>query len=439
MAEQSKKSYISAREFIDSWEKEIYELTQLDFFVFLLINELASDLESRHFSKFSAQDTLFLNSEEIGALSFNIGDATQLFFEKNCFGSCTLHCPAQPNALIQPEEVILKEDDFPTGQFSAKSCNTKDECLQADLLNYVVLDSLLDFYNYELGVILKEDDGKLLETAEFILETIMNAVRREGAKWLQNAGESASEHFERLLQNEEYHWDNQFAPNADENIEGDEWKEKISSPLTVLETFEQEQEAIPEQKLRHHILTKFGEYLSDFLELPTIDEMTFEDIEEFFCIILVNELAMEENPDLYFAVTTFKKLIDYLTYNFDLSFQAAFERFEQVVVPQLQRGFNIAYQYQREHPLVEYLLSGEKENDTLVEGFFTVEQILGEAGVLEDMHLKSHYPAVDLGQLNTAVLNIGDILHAQLALTDNLWRLVHLEMVYPQQATPYLL
>jgi len=439
VAEQSKKSYISAHEFIDSWEKEVYELTQLDFFVFLLINELASDLENRHFRKFSAQDTLFLNSEEIGALAFNIGDATQLFFEKNCFGSCNLRCPAQPEALIAPEEIVLQEDDFPEGRIPARSCNSRDDCLQADLLNYVVLDSLLDFYNYELGVILKEDDGKLLETAEFILDTLMNAIRREGVKWLQNPGENASEHFERLLQNEEYHWENQFSPMADEPIEGDEWKEKISSPLTVLETFEQEQETIPEQKLRHNILVKFGEYLSDFLELSSIDEMTFEDIEEFFCIILVNELAMENSTALHFAAGTFKKLLDYLGYNFDLDFQAAFDRFEHSVFPQVQRGFHIAQQYQQEHPLVEYLLSGEKENETLLEGFFTVEEFSGHSGILEDVHLKSRYPAVDLSPLNITALQTGDILHAQLALKEDRWHLVQLEMVYPQQATPYLL
>ena len=51
MAEPIKKTYISAREFVDSWEKEIYELSNLDYFIYLLINELALGIEKNFFSR----------------------------------------------------------------------------------------------------------------------------------------------------------------------------------------------------------------------------------------------------------------------------------------------------------------------------------------------------------------------------------------------------
>ena len=45
MAEKFEKTYISVNEFIESWEKELYELNYLDYFIFLLINKLGFQIE----------------------------------------------------------------------------------------------------------------------------------------------------------------------------------------------------------------------------------------------------------------------------------------------------------------------------------------------------------------------------------------------------------
>ena len=61
MAEQFKKTYVSVTEFIDSWEKEIYELTHLDYFSYLLINEMASGIENDFFPNYNREEQIFLN------------------------------------------------------------------------------------------------------------------------------------------------------------------------------------------------------------------------------------------------------------------------------------------------------------------------------------------------------------------------------------------
>ncbi len=104
MSNKFNKGYITAREFVNSWEKEVYELTYLDYFTYLLINELGLLLEEDFFPEIEQQDLFCLNKEEVSALAFNIGDGLQLFLDKNCFGGCSLGCPNKLSKPFSTEE-----------------------------------------------------------------------------------------------------------------------------------------------------------------------------------------------------------------------------------------------------------------------------------------------------------------------------------------------
>ena len=104
MSERSEKTFISIHEFISSWEKEIYELTNLDYFAYHLINFLGNQIETVYFNKKEQTGYLQLDSEDIGTLAFNIGDSFASFLEHNCFGDCSLACPTNLNEKINPEE-----------------------------------------------------------------------------------------------------------------------------------------------------------------------------------------------------------------------------------------------------------------------------------------------------------------------------------------------
>ena len=75
MAERFQKTYISVQEFISSWDKEIYELNNLDYFTFLLINNIGYRIEHDFFNQQNKDPNLQIDPEEIGTLSFNIGDS----------------------------------------------------------------------------------------------------------------------------------------------------------------------------------------------------------------------------------------------------------------------------------------------------------------------------------------------------------------------------
>ena len=88
MSEKYQRTFISVREFIESWDKEIYELTNLDFFVFLTINHLGNQIEKRFFINERSNSPLSLSFDNIGTLCFNLGDSLEFFFQDNCFGNC---------------------------------------------------------------------------------------------------------------------------------------------------------------------------------------------------------------------------------------------------------------------------------------------------------------------------------------------------------------
>ena len=66
-------------EFIDSWEKEIYELNQLYYFIYLMINKLGFQIEHDFLNVKNKNPYLQIDPDDIGTLAFNIGDSFETF------------------------------------------------------------------------------------------------------------------------------------------------------------------------------------------------------------------------------------------------------------------------------------------------------------------------------------------------------------------------
>lgn len=444
MAEQFKKIYISPREFINSWEKEIYELNNLDYFIFLLINNLAEQIERSFINRITADDILYLNSEEIGTLAFNIGDSLQLFFEKNCFGSCNLNCPVKLHDKLKKNEYQDRIRSLPEGLFIAIECMTKEQCLYSDLLNYVVLDSILDFYNYEMGIIVNESDERILAFADFCMKIILTVIKEKGQKLLVAPNESAGSLFEDLLQNDDSTWeeyDVNESNEADEEDESEPWKTNYSAIEVTVQAFKENYEQVfdDEQVLKY--IDNFMHYLTDFLELSRFEEVTAEDLSEFFSIILYNDLALDEFAVLSKVFDLFEKLFNYLEFNHDIHLNIFFGNFREKYEEQIARTLDISRESLKKNSFVDVLLSEQKDEDSLFEGLYEVVDSSKKGFKLEDIHLKAQYEPVDLERtfgLGAAKLRPGDIIHAQIEQKRNIWRVSQFEMVYPSIARMYL-
>ena len=441
LAEQFKKTYISVTEFIDSWEKEIYELTNLDYFSYLLINELASGIENDFFKKRNQHTQISISADEISTLSFNIADGLQGFFEKNCFDTCKLGCPLKLDDILDNKNSITPYTEFSTSDSSDNSNQTKEQCLSSDILNYVILDSLLDFYNYELGIILTETDNDLLDLAEFNLNVIIQFVRLKGQRYLRTPQDNASAYFYDLIQSDESSWeiDDIDLHNSDEDEQDLEpWKIDYSSIEHVFEEFQNEYNVGEDTQPGMRLLEKFRDYLSDFLELKRIDDLTMDDIEEFFSVVLPHEMLSETEPCFDCVKGLFSKFLTYLEFTRNLYIQVPFEKFINKQMPEIIRTFKITNNYLKKYPFMDFLMSQDNTDSSLVEGFYEIHKNTHDQYVIKDIHLNTQLEPVDISRLKGSLIRITDIFHCHFVSKSGVWQIAHLEQVYPAVSKYYL-
>lgn len=433
MQNKYNKGYITAREFVNSWEKEVYELTYLDYFIYLLINDLGMLLENDFFPKVDQEELFYLNTDEISALAFNIGDGLQLFFDKNCFGGCSMGCP---NKLSEP---FSKEKDetrlnFVTTEFGGiiASCTNHEDCLYHDVMNYVVIDALLDFYNYEMGVVLHEKDRKLNKLAIFVMDHIISFTQENGPKLLQKPNDLAADLFKKDLQGDEDIWEEVIPENEDlEEDISEAWKVYHVSVNTVFSNFESENYDLLEKPFSKKLLAEFRSFLNDYLEVNRLDDFEFEYIEEFFSLIFPQAFLMDDNVDFIQFEELFSKLFDFIDQNGTTKLAKAFLIFKQDELQEIKRTFSLTQAYQSQNSYVSFLLSKDASNSTLLEGYFEIFKLDSGSAKLRNVDQKTIHDTVNLGALKSADLKEGDILHIQLITENAELRIVYLELAYP--------
>jgi len=318
MAEQFKKTYISVHEFVDSWEKEVYELTNLDYFIFLLINNLAGEIESQYLPALTETDVLQLHSDEIGTLTFNMGDALQQFLEENCFGVCSLNCPLNLNSPISAQEQNERLSVLSKTRLAEFSCTTKERCLYTEILNLVVIDSLLDFYHFDKGFLLDENDEGLIRLSDFIVRIILDTILKQGQKLLAKPAENASAQFDSLIKSDDTDWQSIFNFVEEEETEvseGEEWKLSVSGSAKSIEEFKNNYLLNNSEVSLSIILDRFSEFLTEFLEINHIDKLAIEEVQEFFSVIVIHELIAEKEGMLKKAAEMFHQLMRFLDFN----------------------------------------------------------------------------------------------------------------------------
>lgn len=440
MAEQFRKTYISVNEFVESWEKEVYELTNLDYFIYQLINHLAAEIESVYFNALSSSSLLQLHSEETGTLCFNMGDGLQQFLDKNCFGACALRCPIHLNESLDVKDFQKRKKilgDFPAG---IAQCKIKSQCLYSDLLHFVVIDSLLEFYQFEKGFMIEDDDPDLLLLAQFISDSILDYFQSKGKKRLVNPDENAGSEFARLIKTDNGEWLSQvdFTEDEVDLSEGDEWKLNGSGSGQIIEAFKESYKPDDSSTLYLPLLDRFREFLTDFLEINQIDALTIEELQEFFTIIVVHEVVSRDASLLEEAARIFRQLTQFLDFNQSTDLNLPFEGFLAETFPEIKRAFHLLQNYTDKNPLLDYLISDTASNPNIVDGFYEIVSISGSVTEIEDIHLKTRFKPVHFDNLDLSLLKKGDILHMQILPEGLGFQVTHLEMLYPAAAKNYL-
>ncbi len=441
MAEQFKKRYIPASEFVKAWDKEIYELSNLDYFIYLLMNSLADAFEQKFFpGQHDADEEFLLDKNEIISLAFFIGDSVQLFFEKHCFGMCGLNCPAEPDKKLTSDEILSLGDIAKSGDIANHSCSTKEECLRYDLINYVLIDAVVEFYHFDLRVTAGEDDVFLQDLIRFINDHIVTLIHKEGHVLLANPQENASALFENLLASEDANWeefDSWDEDDFDPEAPDEPWKLPSADLVTAIDEFKslQSVSTLTEPKT----LDLFANFMTTYIGALSVEELTRDDLEEFLTVVLPTELADESQIDFKEEMRNFKSFLTYLDYQYETHLVQALDELQKdETFADLLRTVTMTQQYHRTHSYVEFQISPERNDPSLIEGFFEITNRRGTRYQVEDIHLNDTY-WVDFSALNSDDIHAGDIFNMSLVAESNGWRTAWIECVFPGKAKFYLL
>lgn len=189
-------------QFAESWQKEVNELTHLDYFTFKLICKLENHLKDETFAGSNADQGLLLMDGEGINLAFSLGDGLQFFFEKMCFGEgCSLGCPNKLEAPFDEKDKKVREG-IVTYEFKGdfEACKQRRDCFSYDIVNYVIRDTLIDFYNYEKGIQLEEEDTNIKILTKTIGDFVLSFTSMYGSTILQNPTAPATNMISQELQ-----------------------------------------------------------------------------------------------------------------------------------------------------------------------------------------------------------------------------------------------
>ena len=444
LSEKFEKTYISIHEFIDSWEKEVYELNQLDYFIYLIINKLGFQIEHNFMTIRNKNPYLQIDPDDIGTLAFNIGDSFESFLENNCLTNCDLQCPEKLDKKLNAKEQKYVEKNLHIVHIINEENWNRRQFLVTDILNYVVLDTLFDFYNYDIGINVDESDFGLLKFADFITDILVKFIYSNGQNYLENAKENATRLFDKLKLEEDAEWDedsNSDITDMDDEIEnGEIWKLGNNSIQNLTEEFISN---LNDENIDPEFAEKSLEYLHNYINnysgFTNIEDINKEDLEEFITFWLIRELTLDTQIDLSESLNIFSQFFSWLEFSKDIPISNMYSDIIKHHIIELNFVLNSARTYLQNYSVVSGILEASTSDSELIDGYFEITSINNEGFLrLQDIHLKKIYYNVIIDKKFVVLFEKGFIFEATLKPTGYGWRLLNLEYVFPRVSKPYL-
>jgi hypothetical protein len=450
LPDRFQKQFISAREFVASWDKEIYELTNLDYFIFLMVNHLGNQLEKRFFIRHHKESPLFLDFDCIGTLCFNLGDSFEYFLEDDFLGSDNSDYMLNPDTsddFFEKEEEIIHRRIKKLNSFLSKEYFCEDD-FRVELMHTAILDTLIQFYYEELGIEIGDEDEEIIELAEFIVDEMIHFIRYEGQSLLQRPADPAMDHFEGLLEtDEEYPPDEEWEEDAEAvNKEESNWVsdnphfEDISQ---TIQKFINNRDSNPPETIASATadIRLFQKFLTEHICINNIYEICDEHFLEFLSVWLIKEFVHEEEPQFSQIYHTMARFITWLANNYNLDYRQSYRKYYDSVkteVPRLVRALN---KYLDEYDLFEIFLTRGQTDSNQVSGFFEISKVRNRFNKTLDLinlHLDDEIENVRLNSSILSKLKQGDLLQATLIQKGNYWEVLEIHYIYPLAAKSFV-
>lgn len=450
MPNDFQKTFISAREFLESWDKEIYEMTNLDLFIYLMVNHLGNQLEKRFFIRERQNSPLYLDFENIGTLCFNLGDSFEYFLEEERFGKSNVNYMWE---LDIPKE--LREKEEKTSPRRKKGLQSflsdgilREQSFRVELMENVILDTLMQFYYDEMGLEIDDDEIEIIELADFVEDIIVEFIRQEGQSLLQRPADPSIDYFEGLLESEEdYNENKPWNGEEEENFLQEEtgWDTLETTYEEISETIQKfidDAQCDPrETGCVAKDIEVFHEYLSKYAGVQSIDELDEEHFLEFFSVWLIQKFAQKQEPHFSGIFQTLARFITWLAHHYGIDYKRSFLHYYEQVKTEVPRVMRALNSYIDEANLFEILLSREETEINQISGFYEIKKLRSRIYRTLDLLSIHSFDIVDNVKFSSNIyskLKPGDILQATLMQRGSRWEVVEIQYIYPKAAGPFV-
>jgi hypothetical protein len=451
LSEKFQRTFISVREFIESWDKEIYELTNLDFFIFQTINHLGNQIEKRFFINERSNSLLKLSFDDIGTLCFNLGDSLEFFLQDNCFGNCNLNCPLDLDSAVNLR--LLDSDENMQRRLAvfksiALDKIVKEQCMRVHLMNHVILDTLIHFYTEEIEIEVNEEDIEIIEFADFIESVIVDFIRHEGQSLLLQSSESAMDYFEELIESEEELNSYENWSDKEEtwlgNDSSEEWQSNFENIEDLFEKFivDLDGNSLSKRKIIANDIDLFKEFLLEYADVKNAYELSEEHILEFLSYWLVQQYVLVDDSKIQHVFRNMAKFVTWLYNNYGIDYKSSFLSYYKSVKTDVPRVIRALNTYLNEYDLLEALTAQGKSDVEQICGFYEVKNLHSnryKTFDLVDLHFFDQVKSVNFDSSAYLKLEEGDILQATLVKNHKNWKVLEVQYIFPKAAKPYLL
>lgn len=450
LSERHQKTFISAREFVESWDKEIYELKNLDFFIFQMINHLGNQLDRRFFIRERSESPLKLSFDNIATLCFNIGDSFEYFLEGDDERS---DAPGErfdfeANFGARERDGGRLEQRIQTLRIFLAEGVQHEQRFRVDLMENVILDTLLQFYYEEMGMEFGEDNLEIIELADFIEEVLVSFVRNEGQVLLQRPNDPAIDFFEEMLGSEDDYddarpWDEEEDEGGVEPAEWDDNDFQYQDVNEAVRHFLEEdrrQELVALPQMDRH-MALFREYLVDEAGISNIHDLEERHLLEFMSVWLVQKFAQRREPNFQHLFQSLARFVTWLHSQYQIDLKRSFLKFYEKVKLEIPRLVRVLHAYLEEYDLFEVLLLRDQPGINQMTGFYEIGDVrnrVRKSFDLTNIHFRDTVTNVKLDAAIFSRLKPGDILHATLVQKGEQWTVLEIHFIYPRVARPFL-
>jgi hypothetical protein len=288
---------------------------------------------------------------------------------------------------------------------------------------------------------LDDSDIGLMQFADFITSIMEIFIETKGQQYLNNHKESASDLFEKLIQDSEQNWDDLLQPPFDDDIEdSEEWKMgEYQTAKLITEFLNQADQLDYHFENDERIIKYFRSYLEDYAGIDSVEEITFEDLEEFFIFWLIRETILETEIQPQAIRDTMSRFFKWLDLTKDINLNGPFSEVVQKHYQVFNDSIQITREYFANNSLIDGILASNDPEANVVSSLFTVDDISDNGFVrLRDLFLKDKYSNVQITLESDIKVLKGMIIDATIKPTMYGWRLINLDYVFPKSARAYL-